>query len=207
MYKNITGLEAWHNSRAVGGVDVESDAALVGRYYDYLRKPATSGNVYHYERWALEIPGVGAVRVTPLAYGPGTVDVLVVNQHKQPIDAESDVLEQVAAHIETQRPIGAVVTVRTPIAVPIRVVATVDIDPSTTAELVQAALASNLDTYIQSIAFVQDELLYNRVVYLLLSIDGVRDYQTLTVNGGTGNVEMDRDHLPVLGEVTVNATA
>ena len=43
-----------------------------------------------------------------------------------------------------------------------------------------------------------------RTVCRLLGIDGVTDYTALTVNGGTGNVVIGADQVPVLGEVTVS---
>ena len=49
------------------------------RFYEKVRLPATSGNAYHYQQWALEVSGVGAAKVFPLDNGPGTVGILVVD--------------------------------------------------------------------------------------------------------------------------------
>ena len=46
-------------------------------------------------------------------------------------------------------------------------------------------------------------LLYNRVLAMLLTIDGVENFSTLTVNDGTEDLSIPADHVPVLGEVTV----
>lgn len=65
------GLTSFAVGAASGGVDPETDAQLVERYYDYLRKPATSGNAYQYEQWAKSVTGVGKAKVFPLWNGKG----------------------------------------------------------------------------------------------------------------------------------------
>lgn len=203
QYNSISGITAVTNpAAAAGGSDAESDASLVQRYYAYLQTPATSGNVHHYEQWALETSGVGAVKVTPLESGPGTVGVLIVGPQKQPVDSE--IVTACAAHIEANRPIGPVVTVSSAEALSINVTATVSISVSTTAELVQAAFAESLDTYLKSIAFAKYELLYNQVAYLLMGIDGVEDFADLQINGAAESVAIAAKQVPVLGTVGVS---
>ena len=46
-------------------------------------------------------------------------------------------------------------------------------------------------------------LLYNRVLALLLSIDGVENFSSLTVNGDTKDITVPVDSVPVLKEVHV----
>lgn len=202
QYNSLAGLSSVTNqAAAVGGTDPETDESLVNRYYAYLQKPATSGNAHHYEQWALEVDGVGAVKVTPLQNGPGTVGVLIAGPEKQPVDSE--IVAACAAHIEENRPIGATVTVESAKGLTIDVSATVTIESSTTKETVQAALYEAVDAYLKSIAFENYTVLYNHIAYLLLGIDGVIDYTALTVNGGTANISIADDEVPVLGTVTV----
>lgn len=203
QYKSISGLSAVTNAAAAtGGTDPESDESLVTRYYNYLQKPATSGNVHHYEQWALEVNGVGAVKVTPLANGPGTVGVMIVGADKQPVSGE--VVTACAAHIEEVRPIGPEITVESAAALPINVTATVSIDTGTTLETVQAELTDKLETYLKSIAFVKYQVLYNQVAYILLGIESVTDYTELTVNGATANITVAANQVPVIGTVVVS---
>lgn len=201
MVVTLPGMESWSNAAATGGADSETDAALVGRLYDYLQRPATSGNVYHYEQWARAVDGVGAARVTPLWNGPGTVKVLVVGPEMEPVDRS--VVTAAAAAIEEARPIGATVSVQSAGGLAINVACAVTVDGSVTREQVRETLCAKLDEYLKSIAFKQYTLLYNRVAFLLLDIDGVTDYASLTVNGGTGNVAIGDEEVPVLGEVAV----
>jgi uncharacterized phage protein gp47/JayE len=201
---NINGLTAvTNNEAATGGTDVETDAALVKRLYEYLQNPATSGNVAHYRQWALEVDGVGAAKVYPLWNGPGTVKVLIVGNNNGPVD--STIVANCAAHIEENRPIGATVTVESAEGLPINVAATVVIDDTTTIDKVQTALETALDSYLQSIVFDKYTLVYNRIAYMLLDIDGVTDYTSLTINGGTSNIAIADNQVPVIGTVEVSA--
>lgn len=62
-----------NEAAAYDGYDEETDAELLDRLLLKVRKPATSGNVYHYEQWARLVNGVFLVKVIPLWNGPGTV--------------------------------------------------------------------------------------------------------------------------------------
>lgn len=201
MVNTISGLESWSNADAEGGTDEETDAALCARLYEHLQKPATSGNTYHYERWAKEVNGVGDAKVTPLWNGPGTVKVLIVGPDKEPVSSE--IVTACAAYIDAQRPIGATVTVSSAAGLSIEVSASVTLDGTTTAPAVESAFAERLGEYIRELAFRGYTLLYNRVAFFLLDIDGVVDYTSLSVNGGTGNVSIGAEQVPVLGEVSV----
>ena len=50
--KNYSGITGYTNGEASGGTDPESDASLLSRYLDRMRRTATSGNPYHYQQWA-----------------------------------------------------------------------------------------------------------------------------------------------------------
>lgn len=87
-----------------GGTDKESDASLLARYLDILRKPPAGGNKYDYKRWALEVDGVTSAYVQPLRRGLGTVDVAITSGNDLP---PQDLVDAVQAHIEDLRPITA----------------------------------------------------------------------------------------------------
>lgn len=193
----VTNLEA-----AAGGADLESDAALVERLYAYLRRPATSGNADHYRQWALETPGVGAAKIYPLWQGPGTVKVLIVDPEKGPVTGE--VRQACADHIEENRPVGAAVTVASAEGLAVNVTATVVLNSSVTVSDVQEKFSAQLREYLKGVAFEKYELLYNRIVFLLLDIAGVENFTALTVNGGTENIEVGSDQVPVPGEVSIS---
>ena len=184
-----------------GSTDPESDGALYGRIHAYLSRPATSGNAYHYEQWALEVAGVGAARVFPLWNGAGTVKVVLVDGGMEPASAE--IVAAVQAHIEAERPIGATVTVAAAAPLSINVTAAVTLDGSAPLSQVKTEFEAALDTYLMELAFSASTLRYNQVAYLLLSIPGVSDFTALTINGGTGNVSIGDEQVPVKGTVTL----
>jgi len=119
----------------------------------------------------------------------------------QPID--DTIVSKCAAAIEAARPIGATVTVRSATALAVSVSGSVTIDSSTTVSAVQAAFVSALSSYLKSISFVKYTLIYNRIAALLLDIDGVQDCSGLTLNGGTANITIGADEVPVLGTVSI----
>ncbi len=199
---SISGLEAFTNGQATGGVDPESDKSLVNRLYAYLQKPATSGNAFHYEQWALEVAGVGGVKVLPLWDGPGTVKLLIVGEDKNPVD--NTIVSNCSDYIEENRPIGADVTVISAEGLPINVQATVDIESSTSQATVKETLESHLKAYLESIAFEKYEIVYNRIAYMLLDIDGVIDYSVLKVNNTMDNIIIANDEVPILGTVVID---
>lgn len=199
---NLNGLTSVTNEEpAMGGTDPETDAALVKRLYDFLRNPATSGNIAHYRQWSLEVDGVGDAKVFPLWNGPGTVMVLIVGNNHEPVD--SSIVQNCATHIEEKRPIGATVTVESAEGLTINVSATVIIDNSTTIEKVQVAFETALNEYLKSIVFEKYVLVYNRIAYMLLDIPGVVDYTSLIVNGANENIIIADNQVPVLGTVAL----
>lgn len=201
QFVNLSGLTSVTNLAATGGTNQETDEALVKRLYEYLQKPATSGNVGHYKQWALEVDGVGNAKVTPLWNGPGTVKVLIVSNNNQPLDPE--IVMNCKDHIEENRPIGANVTVKSAEGLEINVEAMLTIDNSTTVDIVKDKFESALDEYLRSIAFSSYTVVYNRIAYMLLDIKGVIDYTSLIVNGGTGNIVVDEEQVPIIGTVVV----
>ena len=201
--QNLQGITAVTNAEpATGGADAEADAALVARLYAFLQNTATSGNAAHYQQWALAVDGIGGAKVTPTWDGSGTVKVLVVGNDREPVD--STIVDNCAAYIEEQRPIGATVTVLSATARAINVAASITVDSSTTKAAVQTAFQTALDAYLKSIAFSKYTLIYNRVAMMLMDIDGVTDYASLTVNGGAVNIAIGDDEVPVLGTVVIS---
>ena len=211
------GITSFANGDAAGGTDGETDAALVYRFYQRLRYPPTSGNAWHYQAWALEVDGVGAVRVIGLYDGPGTVRVILAGPELRPVDEA--VTAAASAHIEAERPVGAAVTCISARGVPIDVAAGVSVSGTTTLAAVTEQFTAALEDYILTLASKDfpaalnadvDELSayritvnYNKIAALLIDCDGVLDFEDLTVNGGTENLTLEIDQLPVPGEVAL----
>ncbi|QEK12572.1 baseplate J/gp47 family protein [Crassaminicella thermophila] len=198
----IAGLTGVTNLNAVtNGYDGETDEELRQRYFDKVRTPATSGNKWHYRNWAKEVTGVGDARVFPLANGPGTVKVMIIDSNKT--GAEQELIDAVYNHIEENRPIGATVTVVSATEVPININVTLTIDTDNYAEQeVITNIENNITAYLKEIAFVEDYVSYAKVGSIILDTIGVLDYSNLIVNGGTSNITIADNEVAVLGGVT-----
>lgn len=195
---NITGITAELGDIITPGADEETDEALRERLYTKIRLPATSGNVYHYKQWALEVSGTGAAKVFPLADGPGTVTVLVVDSDKK---ISSSLPKTVAEYIETMRPIGATVTVKSPDSVTINIKASVMRNESKTLDDVKKAYKNAVDTFLQETVFTTYRISYAKLGSLLLDIPGVEDFEGFLLNEGTGNVVIGENQIPVTGTI------
>ncbi|MDF2674476.1 MAG: Baseplate family protein [Clostridiales bacterium] len=202
QFVNLSGLSTITNEVAKGGANAETDDSLIARLYNYLQNPSTSGNANHYKEWALEVDGVGSAKVTPLWDGPGTVRVLIVGRERETVD--STIVTKCSDYIERNRPIGAAVTVESASGLSINIDASVTIDSSVTLAAVNDAFESALRAYLKTIAFETYTVVYNRIVYILLDITGVIDCTALSINGGTENIIIGGDQVPVLGAVMVS---
>ena len=205
--ESVAGVSGVTNdAAATGGTDPETDAALFARLDAYRRTPPTSGNDRHYYQWALEVNGIGAASVIRCWDGPGTVKVIVADMELRPV--EEDKVAEVAAYIETQRPVTAEVTVESAEGVGVQVEVTVETDGTVSKSNTEQALTDRLAEYLGTLAFQTGaEVVYNRVLAIVMGLDGVTDCSGLTVNGGTANVPLDADEVPLLGTVTVNGIA
>lgn len=202
QYISVPGVTAVTNpAPAQGGADTEGDAALFARIDAYRKKPTNGSNANQYEQWAMEMDGVGRVKVLPLKNGPGSVGILLADPDGGPVDEAT--VAAVAAHIENLREIGVAVEVASAHAFMVNITAAVQLAPRTTPEQVRTALTKSLEDYLRGITFTKSTIPYNRVAYMLLDIDGVENYTELTINGTKSDVPIVADAAPVLGVVAV----
>jgi len=216
MFVNLPGLASYTNEQADGGTDAESDAALLQRIQERRQKPYNGANGWQYRAWALSVPGVGDAKVVELAEGPCTVGVTLVDSTMDP--ASPEIVSACQTLIDAQRPVGATAMVSAPTAVEIDVTAVVVISSATTAETVKAELEKRLGAYLADVIRSKYDVIYygpgedkaytviyNRILALLLTIEGVENATTLTVNGGKADVEIQPDKAPTVGTVEVTA--
>ncbi len=183
----------------LGGSEIETDDAFLGRILFHRQKPATSGNAYHYMEWTMEVDGVGNVKVFPLDHGPGTVTVMPITSGGRSPDTE--ILEKVAANIEEKRPIGATVTVEAPAEILIDTEATLELAASTTGEIVKAEYFKLLESYIKSSVFRLSVVDYYKCLSMFYDIEGVLSVKAFALNGGTESISIGRKEIQVAGTV------
>lgn len=90
--------------RMTGGTEDETDASLLARLLDVIRRPPAGGNKYDYRSWALAVPGVTEAYVYPLRRGLGTVDVVIVANDGLP---SAETIKATQDHIDDVRPVTA----------------------------------------------------------------------------------------------------
>lgn len=196
-----------------GGTDDEDYESLLARYLAKVRNPGTSGNMDDYHQWALAVDGVGGERTIPLWAGEGTVKLVIVDENKAP--ASPAIIERVRQAIcvndgtgDRKAPIGASVTVVPAEAVPINIVADVILsrDAGVTIRAVQEAFVKVIGAYLKRLAFETSTIRYARIGAYLLEQEAVVDYNSLTINGHTDNIDLTDDQVGVLGTVSLIAT-
>lgn len=191
----VTNPEAFTN-----GFVAETQEELYERYIEDLQNPVTSGNIYHYKKWALEIAGVKNADVKPLWAGDNTVKVIIIDQNSNP--ASSELVEQVQEYIDPnsegkglgQAPIGAYCTVASATAENLKIDVRLKIKTGEEFETIKSEVQKNINSYLANIAFSDpdkaDIVSYAQIGYNILATDGVEDYADLLLNNGTDNVEV-----------------
>lgn len=198
---DLQGVESVTNADNIdGGVDEESDESLKERYYLKVRKPITSGNIYHYRLWATEVPGISNAVVHPTWKGPGTVKVVLIGDDGRAPDPS--IVDDVVTHIDENAPIGADVTVVPITEMALDISVTLTLDGDLLPDDVQAQAEQAIANYL---AITADDgvVRYVQVANALLDTPGVIDLAELTVNGGMSNIAIPADTIAVVGTVTL----
>lgn len=198
----INGLtDAVLTETIIEGTDEESDDFLRERLMNKIRRPSTSGNAHDYYNWAIECSGVGAAKIFPLAYGPGTVKVVIADTNKT--EAEPALIKLVKNHIEELHPIGATVTVASVMELPINVMGKVKIGNGVNLGVIQASFQETLKDFLYESAFELSYVGIAKVGNILIETIGVEDYAEITLNGTSGNIVLTDEQIAVVGAVTL----
>ena len=197
--KEIYGVDSVTNEEEfTEGTNTETDEELRERFFEIIRRPATSGNIYHYEQWAKEIDGINQVRVKPLWNGNGTVKVIVSNNNEM---VDSEIVQKCQEHIDKVRPIGADVTVITLSPFNISITGNIYIEEGYNLDTIKITFTENLIKYLNSCT---DTVVYTRVAGCLGSIEGIKDYSNLKVNGSTSNIKYNDEMLPIATSIELS---
>ena len=181
------------------GTDIEKDEELLARFKKVVSNPSTSGNIYHYEQWALECEGIGKAKVYPLWNGNGTVKVMVTGSNNKPVN--EDLVNACKEYIESEMPIGCKLTVTTPTILEVNIRASIEIVEGYTIEEVIQDFNRELDNYIKNI---DDELIYSKIYGILAKIEGVNDLIELKLNDDTANISVSEDKIINISNVEIS---
>ena len=196
----LPGITAVYNPMTfTGGYEAETDEELRERYLEKVSRPNASGNKYHYIEWAKEVVGVGNVQVITLWNGPGTVKLIITDTDNQP--ADEDLVAEVKAHIDNNRPIGADVTVESAASLTIDISVKIESDIK---DKIKPEIETAVYNYLSEVSLNKAYVSYAKIGGIILSISGVEDYSELAINNGTANIQLDDGVIPVLGSVNIS---
>ena len=178
-----------------GGDDVETDEKLLARLLQRIQSPPQGGAVADYVAWALGVPGVTRVWVSPLEMGLGTVTVRFVRDNDTPIIPDAGEVAGVQAYIDERRPVTAEVFVVAPTAVPLDM--SIKLAPNTST--VQAAVLAELQDLITRDAAPGQPILISRLREAVSIAAGESNNQIVTP---TADVTHAAGSMAVLGSIT-----
>jgi uncharacterized phage protein gp47/JayE len=200
----IKGVESITNTSATtGGVDRESDDALIQRILDYDQNQGISfvGSDSDYKRWAMEVNGVGSAEVIPAAPGAETVTLVITDTQGQP--ANTDLCTLVYNHVMSPNDrssrlagVNDILSVVAATGVRILIHATVVTEGGRGINDIKTDLHASLLIYYKT-AIAQNVVRINEIGKILIDIKGVADYTGLTLNGASANVAIATDEIPV----------
>ncbi len=202
MSVTIQGVEKVINEQeTTGGYDIETDEELRTRFLIKVREPVTSGNVFHYRKWALEVAGVGDVKVFPLWNGNGTVKVIIVDNNRDV--APQELLKKVKVYIDSVRPIGAEVTVESATEKLIDLSVKLKLAYNVKKNDVIKNMKQKITDFFKLETLKTDYVSYAKIGQLILMIDGVLDYTDLKLNNLAQNVQIAETEIAKLKNVDV----
>ena len=204
--------------------DEEPTESLRERYFNSFDEKGFGGNMRDYYVNTTSIDGVGAVRITPVWDGGGTVLLTVLDYLYN--SATPELINRVQYNIDPFRdgkgigiaPIGHVVTVRTTDEVIVNISTEITYRSGYTWEIVQNEILETIENYLLELRKSwedQDEItplgFFENPLYVVISqinsrilnINGIVDIQNTRINGESVNLVIDKYYIPVLGAVTV----
>ena len=180
---------------------------------------AYGGNISDYKLKVHEIEGVGAVKVTPVWNGGGTVLLTILDSDFN--QASPTLIKKVQDTMDPTKdarglgvaPIGHVVTVQGTSNVAINIHTSITFESNFSWSLVKLKVEEVVKNYLlelrKSWALKNEKVSNNLVVRVsrieakILDINGILDIQNTTINGSSNNLQLTEYQIPVWGGITV----
>lgn len=205
----INGIKSITNEENfTGGTDIEDEEHFRERVIAAEQEENLSGADSDYIRWAKEVPGVGNAYVVPEWDGAGTVKLLILDKNGHPankelIDAVQNYIAPEGKNRGGKAPIGALVTVNTPTVLQVNIKAKFKFKEGFDSTDILNNLKAKISNYLSNIA-IGGTVLFNAihtiVGSMILTGEGVEDFESLTINDISGNIKLT-DQVATVGEV------
>lgn len=194
--------------------DDESIESLKKRYASSFEGTTFGGNKRYYKEKTKAINGVGGCIVVPVWNGGGTVKLLITDSEFN--KATSVLVESVQAQVDPSpqgegngfAPIGHTVTVTTPEEFTVNIAVRITFKEGHSWSQLKANVTTALEEYFAELreAWENENLVVriSQVENRILNLEGVLDVADTTLNGVADNLVVEREELPILGEVVNN---
>lgn len=194
--------------------DDEDTETLRERYLSSFESNPFGGNKQDYHDKVTALDGVGGCIVIPVWNGGGTVKLIIIDSEYNV--ASSTLVATVQEKIDPEpqgtgvgiAPIGHTVTVIPAEELSVDIEVRLTLNEGYTWSQIKTKAEESLEEYFLKLRKAwENENLVVRVSQIenrLLNLDGVLDVADTTLNGVAGNLSLEVEQLPVLGEVTNN---
>lgn len=195
----------------IPGEDKEDTEVLRQRYLDFFDTQAYGGNIKDYEEKTLSISGAGAVKVTPVWVGGGTVKLTILDsEYNEATPILISTVQEIIDPIQDAQgkgvaPIGHIVTVDTAQRETIYI-ATVLTLQGIDLSNVKDAIDETLKDYLLELrkSWALSEKLIVRISQIetrILAVNpGIIDVKNTKINGFEKNIEIIVNKIPVWGD-------
>ena len=208
----VKGLESFSAVEVlIPGEDEEDTEAFRERYLGSFDSHAFGGNVTDYIEKTIAIPGVGAVKVTPVWQGGGTVELTILDSDLNAASAElrsrvQSLINPEPALGEGLAPIGHSVTVDTAEVIPIDISMHLDFDEGYNFASLRGEIENVISDFLLDLrrnwsSRNSASVRVSQIETRLMGIHGIIDISDTTVCGAASNFELTRLQIPVLGVI------
>ena len=197
----------------IPGEDEEDTEELRSRYFSTLDLKAFGGNVTDYKEKVNDLQGVGGVKVYPTWNGGGTVKLVIINsEYKKPSEELVEYIQNEVDPVGNAgngigfAPIGHTVTVLGVEQQRIDITTKISYQTGWKWDDIKDYAEKAIETYLNDLCqlWSESECLIVRISQLetrLLNVAGVVDISGTTINGVEQNLVLDKDSIPIRGEI------
>lgn len=212
----IDGLESAELTELlIPGTDEEDTEVFRARYFNSFQSLAFGGNKADYIEKIKSISGVGGAKVyRVLGETYNVLSYIITSEYTAPSTALVSAVQEAMDPAQDgegvgMAPIGHIVLIQGVKAVAINISTTITLDTGYEWDDVSAAVNTVIDSFFMSLSQTWEtvENLIVRVSQLeakILDVSGIVDIAGTQLNGGTDNISLANNQIPVRGTVNAN---
>lgn len=197
----------------ISGEDEEDTEELRARYFATLDSQAFGGNMSDYKEKVNQLQGVGGIKIYPVWDGGGTVKLVIISSQFQ--KPSSDLIDSLQTQIDPLNsqgegvgfaPIGHVVTVVGVTEQKVNITLNLTYREGWNWQDAKGYVDTAIDNYFTELSkgWADSDNLIVRISQIetrLLEIEGIMDISGTKINGVEQNLMLDKDSIPVRGDV------